>query len=59
MWEYELFLAELNDQIKEENKQQQTEMDKYHIDDYRKMTDPKNISKMNNPKMPKMPNIKY
>ena len=53
MWEYELFLQELNEQVKEENKKQQDEMDKYHINDYKKMTDPKNMNNMmSQPKMP-------
>ena len=59
MWEYEMFIEELNDQVKEENKRQQDEMDKYHINDIQKMTNPKNMNSMMNPKMPKMPNIKY
>ena len=54
MWEYELFLQELNNQVKEENKQQEAEMEKYHINDYRKMADPKNMnSMMKGPSMPK------
>ena len=46
MWEYELFIEKLNNQVKEENKKQQEEMDKYHIDDYRRLADPKNINRM-------------
>lgn len=58
MWEYEMFIDELNDQVKEENKKQQEEMDKYHIDDYRKMTNPKNLQ---SPKMPSfnMPGMRF
>lgn len=51
MWEYELFLQDLNNQVKEENKKQQDEMDKYHINDYKKMSNPKNM------KQPKMPSF--
>jgi hypothetical protein len=50
MWEYELFITELNKQVKDENKQQQEEMDKYHINDY--MKNSKNMPKMTQPKMP-------
>ena len=59
MWEYELFLTYLNDLVKEENDQQKSEMDKYHINDYMKRTNPTNMSKMTNPKMPNysMPKI--
>lgn len=54
MWEYEEFMKELNDIVKKENKEQQTEMDKYHINELSKMTDPKRLNKMTNPKMPDM-----
>ena len=60
MWEYELFLQHINNLVKDENENQQKEMDKYHIDDYKKMADPSKINKMTQPKlpnysMPKMP----
>ena len=55
MWEYELFIEEMNKQVKEENDKQQSEMDKYHINDY---TNPKNFSKMTQPKMPSMSTMK-
>jgi hypothetical protein len=58
MWEYELFIEELNKQVKEENNQQQAEMDKYHINDYMKAANPKNMQKaMTAPKTPKMPDF--
>ena len=47
MWEYELFIKELNKQVEEENKQQEKEMDKYHVNDIQK-----NMGKYTNPKMP-------
>ena len=56
MWEYELFLQHLNNLVKDENDNQQKEMDKYHLDDYKKMADPSKMSKMYQPSMPKMPN---
>lgn len=52
MWEYELFIKELNEQVQQENKQQQSEMDKYHVNDYMRAANPKNIQKMTQPKMP-------
>lgn len=57
MWEYEMFLDELNKLVKEENNQQQSEMDKYHVKDYMNAANPKNIQKMASPKMPKMPDF--
>lgn len=58
MWEYELFISELNNQVKEENDQQQKEMDKYNINDYKKMYNPKNLQKSYpQPKMPSLPKI--
>lgn len=54
MWEYEIFIGEMNKQVKEENKQQQDEMDKYHIKDY---TNPNKMNKMMHPTQPKMPSV--
>lgn len=53
MWEYELWMDALNDQIKEENDQQQQEYGKYDMTKYQKMA--QNPSKM----MPKMPNMNF
>lgn len=53
MWEYELFMKVLNDQIKEDNDAQQEEMDKHDIGKYKKMANQKQPS-MNIPQM-KMP----
>lgn len=58
MWEYELFISELNNQVKEENDQQQKEMDKYNIPDPKKLSNPSSVMKSyggNIPKMPKVP----
>ena len=55
MWEYEMFIAEMNKQVKDENDKQQEEADKYHINDY--MKNAKN-SKFAQPKMPSMPSMK-
>ncbi len=59
MWEYEEFMKELNEIVKKENKEQQSEMDKYHVGELSKMTDPKRLHQMTNPKMPevKMPSM--
>ena len=46
MWEYELYIKQLNEMVEEENEKQQKEMDQYHVDDYKKMANPKNLSKM-------------
>lgn len=51
-WEYEMWINALNDQIEEENKNQQSEMDKYDVSKYQKMV--QNPSKM----IPKMPSMK-
>lgn len=58
MWEYEMFMQELNEIVKSENKEQQKEMDKYHLGDVQKMANPKNMNKMMNPKMPDMSQVK-
>lgn len=58
MWEYEMFMQELNKIVKDENKDQQDEMKKYHLGDVQKMTNPKNMNKMMNPKMSDMSQIK-
>jgi hypothetical protein len=52
MWEYELFLQHLNNLVKDDNENQQNEMKKYNIDDYKKIADPSRMSKMTQPKMP-------
>jgi hypothetical protein len=57
MWEYEMFMKTLNEVVKEENKKQKDEMDKYDINSYKKMTNPSNMNKMMNPSIPKMPSM--
>jgi hypothetical protein len=51
MWEYELWIKALNDQIEEENKDQENEMSKYDTSKYQKMI--QNPQKM----MPKPSNL--
>jgi hypothetical protein len=60
-WEYELFMKEINNAVKEENERNQTEMDK---SDYSKIADSKYIERQQRSmersayqKMPSMPNI--
>ena len=59
-WEYELFMKEINEMVKEENERHEKEMESSGMNKARKMADPHNIqrmqqSSMNN--MPKMPNM--
>lgn len=59
-WEYELFVEQLSNLVKEENDNQKAEMDKYDIDNIKKISNPsymnKTISSMQ-PKMPSMPTL--
>lgn len=57
MWEYELFISELNNQVKEENDKQQKEMDKYNISDPKKLSNPSNMMKSYSGNIPKVPNM--
>lgn len=58
MWEYEIFMNSINDMVTKENEDQQKEMDKYNIEDYKNMANPKNLQKSyQTPKIPKMPKI--
>jgi hypothetical protein len=52
-WEYELFMQEINNLVKEENERNQKEMDK---SGYSKMNDPNYMKKMANNQMPKTDN---
>lgn len=54
-WEYELFMKEINNAVKEENERNQQEMDKYNIDKYKNMSNPNYMSKMQRDAMSKMP----
>lgn len=59
-WEYELFMKEINQAVKEENERNQKEMDKAGLDKAQKMSDPKYIQKTQKqyePKMPVMPKM--
>lgn len=64
MWEYEMYIIQLNELIKEENENQKKEMDKHHVGEYMQMARPKNIQNMmqnpiaNIPKMQSMGDMK-
>ena len=54
-WEYEMFIKELSDLVEQENKQQEEQLDKYHVKD---LTDPKRMDRRTaTPQMPKMPSF--
>ena len=57
VWEYELFIREINGIVKEENERNEKEMEKAGVKDAQKMTNPNNIMKMQKSVMPKMPNM--
>ena len=50
-------MKELSNLVQEQNEEQQAQMDKYHVNDAMKMANPKNMNKMMNPQMPKMPTV--
>lgn len=56
-WEYEIFIKQINDLVKDENDKQKSEMDKYHVSEYMNMARPGNINKMMSNAQPKMPNM--
>lgn len=59
MWEYEMFMKELNDQVQEENEKQQGEMKKYNLDKAMKMTDPSYMKKQQEAYTPKIPSMNF
>lgn len=56
-WEYELFMKEINNAVKEENERNQKEMDTAGYDKAQKMSDPKYVERMQKQSMSKMPNF--
>lgn len=46
MWEFELYIKQLNDLVEEENDKQKKEMDQYHVKEYMNMARPGNVQKM-------------
>ena len=62
-WEYELFMKQINEAVKEENKRNETEMEKSNVGDIKKMSSKANINKMQREakssfKMPNMGSFK-
>lgn len=53
-WEYELFIQEINNAVKEENDQNKQEMDKMGIEKGKGLTDPKYFQKMQKSVTPKI-----
>ena len=53
-WEYELFMKEINQAVKEDNERNKAEMDKAGYDKAQKMSDPKHFERMQKQSMPKM-----
>lgn len=56
-WEYELFMKEINNAVKEDNDRNKQEMDKAGIKDVHKMSNSNNFRKMQQTSMPKMPSM--
>ena len=56
-WEYEMFMQEINKAIKEDNKRNKEEEDKYNVNDMRKMTERRNIDRMTSDAYKKVPNV--
>lgn len=56
-WEYELWMKELNDQVKEENDSQQEQLDKYHVEDTMSSIRSGKLMKNMTPQMPAMPKM--
>lgn len=54
-WEFEFWMRELNDQVKEENDAQQDQLDKYHISDVMSSVSSGKFMKNMQPETPKMP----
>lgn len=46
MWEFELYIKQLNELVEEENNKQQKEMDKHNVKGYMDMAKPQNMQKM-------------
>lgn len=57
-WEYELFMKEINQAVKEENERNKAEMDKAGYNKAQKMSDPKYLEQMQKQSMPKMNDFK-
>lgn len=56
-WEYEMFITYLNEQVEEENKDQQEQMDKYHVNEHLENARPDKMEKTMDRMTPKMPDF--
>lgn len=56
-WEYELFIQEINKAIKEENKKNKEEEDKYNVNGLRRMAEQRNDNYMKSGVYKNMPNV--
>lgn len=56
-WEYELFMKEINNAVKEENDRNKKEMEKAGYDKIQNINDPKHMNNMQKQYMKSMPNI--
>lgn len=46
MWEYEYFIKHLNELVKEENNKNEQDMEKYNINEYKRMANPNSMRRM-------------
>lgn len=55
-WEFEMFMQELSDMVEAQNKDQQAQTEKYHINDMMKnIQNPSRLTQIKQPQMPKIP----
>lgn len=56
-WEYEMFIKEFSERVEEENKEQQEQMDKYHVGEAMETARPGRLEKTMDKMTPKMPDF--
>lgn len=56
-WEYELFIRNINEQVEAENKEQEEQMKKYHMEEHLESTRPGKMEKTMSSMTPKMPDF--
>lgn len=59
MWEFELYIKQLNELVEEENERNKAEEDSHDIKKYRKMADPNYIKRNAQSYMPSIPNMNF
>ena len=57
MWEFELYVKQLNELVEEDNERNKSEEDTYDIKKYKRMTDPSYMKRTAQSYIPKIPNI--